>query len=228
VPGPICTQNQPLPGAIARRRRDKGHEQEAEGNALLATMTRGRPHDDVRGLGGLSSGLEGVRWRFLRESTKKMPGNDLLSRSTKDQYHRRGRLNGRVRDGNGCGPSALVTGQRRAMPCTTQLLRTDGDLEPRSSRSAPRGTGSFSINYSPWARDRDLSRAESKQAREYLCVSRFPAPVAQKGGCEVSSGAFAQGLPVQGNRLNEQKGVSGFNHYEMPDERSVCASFSAD
>ena len=27
------------------------------------------------------------------------------------QYHRRGRLNGRVRKGNGCGPPALVTGQ---------------------------------------------------------------------------------------------------------------------
>jgi hypothetical protein len=44
--------------------------------------------------------------------TKEEPGNDLLSRATRAKYHRRRRLNGRVRDGNGCCPSAMVTGHR--------------------------------------------------------------------------------------------------------------------
>ena len=37
------------------------------------------------------------------------PGNDLLSRL--QHYHRRRRLNDRVRNGNGCGPPAIVTGK---------------------------------------------------------------------------------------------------------------------
>ena len=41
---------------------------------------------------------------------KKKPGDDLLSQPARSQYHRRGRLNGRVRDGNACFPSAMVTG----------------------------------------------------------------------------------------------------------------------
>ena len=40
----------------------------------------------------------------------KISGNDLLSRLV-EQYHRRAGLNGRVRDGNGCGPCAMVTGK---------------------------------------------------------------------------------------------------------------------
>ncbi len=39
----------------------------------------------------------------------KTPGNDLLSRQR--HYHRPGGLNGRVRNGNGCGPSGMVTGK---------------------------------------------------------------------------------------------------------------------
>src|SRR5262245_30067451 len=38
------------------------------------------------------------------------PGDDLLS-PAKD-YHRPRGLNGRVRDGNGCGPPGVVTGMR--------------------------------------------------------------------------------------------------------------------
>ena len=39
----------------------------------------------------------------------KSPGNDLLSRGK--HYHRPRMLNGRVRNGNGCGHPGLVTGK---------------------------------------------------------------------------------------------------------------------
>jgi hypothetical protein len=38
-------------------------------------------------------------------------GNDLLSQGITPSTIGAGGLNGRVRDGNGCGPSAVVTGK---------------------------------------------------------------------------------------------------------------------
>ena len=46
---------------------------------------------------------------------KNIPGNDLLSRPA-GRYHRRERLNRRVRDGNGCFPLAMITGKNGARP----------------------------------------------------------------------------------------------------------------
>ena len=54
--------------------------------------------------------------RLLREK----PGNDLLSRPA-GRYHRRKRLNGRVRDGNGCIPLAMITGNIHSeQPCASK------------------------------------------------------------------------------------------------------------
>ena len=44
----------------------------------------------------------------MRRGPRGVPGGDLLSRAVA-QYHRRGGLNCRVRDGNGCFPAAMTT-----------------------------------------------------------------------------------------------------------------------
>ena len=59
----------------------------------------------------------------------KRPGDDLLS-PAKD-YHRPRGLNGRVRDGNGCGPPGMVTGKRSCI----------NEAAVRVARSLSEGTG---------------------------------------------------------------------------------------
>lgn len=112
--------------------------------------------------------------------------------------------------GTGVALPLWSPGKNMLCPAQCSVWRTDGGLEPRSPRSAPRGTEAFSINYGPCAGEKGflLLGRRSASPTEMPRFSRVPAAARQKGGCEVSSGAIAQGLPVQGKRrLNRRASV---------------------
>ena len=54
-------------------------------------------------------------------SKSKIPGDNLLSRCT--HYHRPWMLNGRVRNGNGCGHPGMVAGRHMVVSCRLLVAR---------------------------------------------------------------------------------------------------------
>src|ERR1700674_5434700 len=69
----------------------------------------------------------------LRERGSDYPGDDLLSPST--DYHRPRMLNGRVRNGNGCGHPGLLTGKLLGCPRRRKRRRGQPEYQEGSDKS---------------------------------------------------------------------------------------------